>query len=69
LLIIGAGNKGALTIPVGSIKGLYDMAAFSFDNWSDYRDILKPVFGNRRNWQRFCFIHDRMRLRLLCGVV
>ena len=45
------------------------MAACFFNDWDDLREILKPVFGNRRNWQRFCFIHNRMRLRLLCGVV
>ena len=31
-------------------------------------DTLKAAFGNRRNYQRFCWCVDQMRLQILCGV-
>lgn len=40
-----------------------------FNQWEEYIDFLKPTFGNRKNWYRYCWIIDRLRLRIICGVV
>lgn len=42
--------------------------AIAFNSWDDYREYLKPIFGNRKNWQRFCFIEGCMRLQCLYGI-
>jgi hypothetical protein len=39
------------------------------NDWEYYKEILKPIFGSRKNWYRFCEIMRNKRLKILYGVV
>jgi len=39
-----------------------------FNDWEYHKNTLKPIFGNRKNWYRFCIIMQRLRMKIMLGV-